>query len=309
MRAFTAIISTAVVVLGLTSCSQVGVNQDCTPEYQAGNASDSVKVVGMFGSPQQAEFPTPIVTKKTERTVLKQGEGRPLNEGDVAIFQYLVVDGTTGTVLSKGDATTPGAMLTVGDSDPTAVSLSLKCATAGTRLAIATTPKGAGQDPDKTSDTFVFIVDVLRTMEGKADGWPQVPQAGMPSVVTAPNGAPGIVIPKEAPPSTLTANVLIGGSGKTVIAGDHIVVKYTAVLWSDGSVFDSPWGANTAKVLTLAKTQGVPDGLIKGLEGQRIGSQVLIVIPPSLAFGQDGIEGVPSNSTVVYVVDILGAIS
>jgi peptidylprolyl isomerase len=128
----------------------------------------------------------------------------------------------------------------------------------------------------------------------------------MPAVVTAPSGAPGITIPKQDPPSKLAVNVLQAGHGETLEADDHVVVKYTAVLWSDSSVFDSTWTGGQAKIVTLTKSDTVTEGLVKGLVGQKIGSQVLIVVPPSQGFGDAGSNGVPPGSTLVYVVDLLG---
>ncbi len=306
MRAISALVTTAVVVAGLTACTQVGSAGGCQPEYKSGDASAYISVQGRFGAPQNATFPTPIVTKKTERTVLKQGDGAVLQTGDVAIFRYMVVNGTTGEVAYKSDATGAGSIITVGDSGTPSVTLGLRCATVGSRIAIATTPEGAGQTGGSSTDTFVFVIDILKSMHGKAEGWIQSPQPGMPAVVTAPDGAPGITIPNQDPPAGLAVNVLIGGTGKKVESDEYIVVKYTAVLWSDGSVFDSNWSTNNASIIQLKKSAKVPEGLVKALVGQRIGSQVLAVIPSDLAFGKDGKEGVPSNSTVVYVVDILG---
>jgi peptidylprolyl isomerase len=113
-------------------------------------------------------------------------------------------------------------------------------------------------------------------------------------------------VPKQNPPSTLKINVLQEANGKTVKEGDHVVVKYTGILWSDSSVFDSTWTKGQAKIITMTRSDTVPAGFVKGIVGQRVGSQVLIVAPPSEGFGSNGSAGVPSDSTLVYVVDILG---
>ncbi|MCB1280637.1 MAG: FKBP-type peptidyl-prolyl cis-trans isomerase, partial [Salinibacterium sp.] len=89
-------------------------------------------------------------------------------------------------------------------------------------------------------------------------------------------------------------------------AGDKVVVKYTALLWSDSSVFDSTWTKGQAKIVTLTPSDTVTKGFVKGLVGQAVGSQVLIVAPPSDGYGSAGSAGVPAGSTLIYVVDILG---
>ena len=51
----------------------------------------------------------------------------------------------------------------------------------------------------------------------------------------------------------------------------------------------------------------VIEGWQKGLVGQTIGSQVLLVIPPDQAYGDKEQGPIPANSTLVFVIDILAA--
>ena len=48
-------------------------------------------------------------------------------------------------------------------------------------------------------------------------------------------------------------------------------------------------------------------GWQQGLAGQKVGSQVLLVIPPSLGYGNQEQNKIPANSTLFFVVDILDA--
>ena len=48
-------------------------------------------------------------------------------------------------------------------------------------------------------------------------------------------------------------------------------------------------------------------GWKQGLAGHTVGSQVLLVVPPSLGYGNKDQEKIPANSTLVFVVDILAA--
>ena len=178
----------------------------------------------------------------------------------------------------------------------------------GSRVAIAASAGASGQDAAKVTDSFVFVIDIVDAFPGKAYGVPQSPQAGMPSVVTAPDGAPGVTVPKQDPPSTLTVNVLQQADGQKLKAGEHAVLKYTALLWSDSSVFESTWTKGQAEIITLTASQMATKGLVDGLEGQHVGSQVLIVVPPEDGFGDTGSMGVPPGSTLIYVVDILGLV-
>ena len=50
---------------------------------------------------------------------------------------------------------------------------------------------------------------------------------------------------------------------------------------------------------------GVIEGWLEGLKGQKVGSEVLLVVPPSLGDGDQAQGEIPANSTLVFVVDIL----
>ncbi|GAA3744776.1 FKBP-type peptidyl-prolyl cis-trans isomerase [Leifsonia bigeumensis] len=306
MRTLPVLLLAAGIIASLTSCAQGPFGSGCDSPVSSGDASEVVTATGEFGSTPTIDFPTPVVTKKTERSTLIAGDGEELHDGDVAVFKYTLLNGSTGAVLSQSDYSGLGTIVTLGDSATSSVTVGLRCTTVGSRVAIATTAEGAGQANSGSTDSFVFVVDVLDAFPGKANGTAQIPQAGMPAVVTAPNGAPGITIPKQDPPSKLAVNVLQAGHGEQLEAGDHIVVKYTAVLWSDSSVFDSTWTDGQAKIITLTKSDTVTEGLVTGLVGQKIGSQVLVVVPPAQGYGDAGSNNVPSGSTLVYVVDLLG---
>lgn len=306
MRTLPVLLLAAGLIASLTSCAQVPFARGCDSPVSAGDASAVVTANGTFGAKPTVDFPTPVVTKKTERSTLIAGDGDELREGDIAVFKYTLLNGSNGEVLSQSDYAGLGTIVTLGDSATPSVTIGLECSTVGSRVAIATTAAGAGQGSSGSTDSFVFVVDVLDAFQGKAGGAAQVPQAGMPAVVTAPNGAPGITVPKKDAPSSLVVNVLQAGDGEKVGAGDPVIVKYTAVLWSDSSVFDSTWTEGQATIVALTSSDTVTEGFVTGLVGQRVGSQVLIVVPPAQGFGDAGSNGVPPGSTLVYVVDLLG---
>ncbi|MBX3091559.1 MAG: FKBP-type peptidyl-prolyl cis-trans isomerase [Cryobacterium sp.] len=306
MRTLPVLLLAAGIVASLTSCATAPFTESCHSSVHAGDASNVVTATGAFGTQPTVNFPTPIVAKKIERTQLLPGDGPTVSDGDVVVIKYVALNGVSGEIAGQGDYSGPGQAVTLGKSTLTAVSKGLECATVGSRVAITSSATAAGQNPTTAASSFVFVIDILKAFPGKAWGTPQIPQAGMPSVVTAPNGTPGITVPKEDPPTTLKVNALQVAPGKKVKAGDTVIVKYTGVLWSDSSVFDSTWTDGQAKYIPLKVSDTVTKGFVKGLVGQTIGSQVLIVAPPSFGFGSAGSNNVPSGSTLIYVVDILG---
>jgi FKBP-type peptidyl-prolyl cis-trans isomerase len=162
-----------------------------------------------------------------------------------------------------------------------------------------------------TDDTVAIVVDVQSVYLGKANGTDQVLNSGFPSVVLAPDGRPGFTFADPKPPTDLKIETLKAGSGAKVAKDDKVVLHYTGVLWDTGEVFDSTWDRNAPAVLIASSlddsASGLVPGFAKALIGQRVGSQVIAVIPPGEGYptGQ-GPATVPDGSTMVFVFDILG---
>jgi peptidylprolyl isomerase len=83
------------------------------------------------------------------------------------------------------------------------------------------------------------------------------------------------------------------------------MVHYAGYTWADGAKFDSSWDKKTPATFTL--TDGsVITGFLDSLVGQKVGSQIVTVIPPSLGYKDQPQGTIPANSTLVFVIDILG---
>jgi FKBP-type peptidyl-prolyl cis-trans isomerase len=108
------------------------------------------------------------------------------------------------------------------------------------------------------------------------------------------------------PQSTLQVKVLSTGTGPAVNKGDFLVVDYLGQLWRDNKVFDSSYDRGPVGV-RIGAGQVIP-GWDEGLVGKRIGSRVLLVVPPDKAYGSGGQAqaGIRGDDTLVFVVDVLG---
>lgn len=80
------------------------------------------------------------------------------------------------------------------------------------------------------------------------------------------------------------------GDGPTVASGDFVIVQYRGVTWADGKEFDSSWKRGAPAQF---QTTGVVTGFKKALEGQKVGSQVLVVIPPAEGYGDKASGSIP----------------
>ena len=137
---------------------------------------------------------------------------------------------------------------------------------------------------------------------GPPDPRPDGPNLGAPD--PRPAGSKAGVRRVEMP-TGLVVQPLIVGDGPAVVEGQSITVQYSGWLW-DGTLFDSSWEAGYSASFVLAQ-ESLIDGWVQGLAGQPVGSQVLLILPPELAYGDVAQGTIPAGSTLVFVVDILAA--
>jgi FKBP-type peptidyl-prolyl cis-trans isomerase len=312
VRKSIALILSAGLLATLSACASSGsglADGNCTPLAQPGSASETITATGDPGE-ATLDFATPLVAKKTERSVLTAGSGPAAQVGDVIWGKAVLASGT-----DTASAQQTPFMITLDEKvTPPGFTDALACAREGDRIAAVIPASEATADATQapagdSADAYVF--DITSVYPGAATGVSEPAEAGFPSVVTAPNGRPGVTIPSGAIPTDLRSTTLKKGSGDKVAEGDVLVVQSLGIVWNDKSVFSSTWADGMATQILAtdisADQNGVVPGLVKALVGQTIGSQVLVVVPPADGFGDTGSSGVPPASTLVYVVDILGA--
>jgi peptidylprolyl isomerase len=104
-----------------------------------------------------------------------------------------------------------------------------------------------------------------------------------------------------------TTKVVKDGDGAPVKGNEIVSLKYVLLNGKDGSQIDTNFGkANLG--LSLDSAELLP-GLKKGLKDQKVGSRVLIAMPPKDAFGEQGNEQlkVGAADTVVFMMDVVSA--
>ncbi|MEU6735353.1 FKBP-type peptidyl-prolyl cis-trans isomerase [Streptomyces physcomitrii] len=184
----------------------------------------------------------------------------------------------------------------------------------GSRVELAIPPElGYGKQGNpkagiKGDSTLVFVVDVVDTFNAKSSAkGKKVAQDNIdvPKVSTNTDGkAPTIEVPKAKAPTKLIDQYVIEGDGEELKATDTVLVQYKGVLWDNGKEFDSSY---SRKQLTQFGLNQVVKGWAQGLTGKKVGSRVLVVVPPKLGYGDKPPQGSPikKDSTMVFCVDIL----
>ncbi len=108
-------------------------------------------------------------------------------------------------------------------------------------------------------------------------------------------------------PSGLIFEELEVGNGTLAEKGKTVTVHYTGALWRDGSVFDSSWTRGTPFETAIGAGQ-VIKGWDTGIVGQKVGSRVLLIVPPDQGYGAAGSPPkISGTDTLIFVVDILAA--
>lgn len=316
MRSSFALIATAgLVAVALTGCTAPAP----APEATEGNSSSLVEAGGKFGETPKVDFPTPLMPSETECTELIEGEGPLLTEGQTAFTSIAMFNGATGELIQSSgfDDEDPIGIVASPKAAFPGLTKGLTCARAGSRIAVVSPQKDVfGEDPSAAQlginpdDSIVFVLDVERILPSRADGAVRLSRDGFPAVVLAPDGRPGITVPKNDPPEQTEVEVLKEGSGEVVESGDTVLVQYTGVLWSDNSVFDSTWEKGAPTSFTVADGEGsnVIPGFSKAIIGQTVGSQVGVIVTPEDGYGDQASAKIPAGSTLFFVVDILGVL-
>jgi peptidylprolyl isomerase len=121
---------------------------------------------------------------------------------------------------------------------------------------------------------------------------------------------PTVTIPKTPPKGDLGITTLHGGSGAKVADGDLVVARDVGYRWSGTTNQMVANTFNTTQPVAFPWT-GLLGGLKKALVGQKVGSRVLAVIPPSLGYGTSGYAAmqVAPTDSLVFVLDVLARFS
>jgi len=111
-----------------------------------------------------------------------------------------------------------------------------------------------------------------------------------------------ILSEKEEP--KLEAIILEQGEGVEAKEGDKLSVYYVGEL-EDGTQFDAKEEGEPL-VFTLGARQVIA-GWDQGLIGMKVGEKRKLIIPPELAYGEQGKPGaIPSNAVLIFRVELLG---
>ncbi|WP_430867628.1 FKBP-type peptidyl-prolyl cis-trans isomerase [Demequina aurantiaca] len=316
----------AVAALSLTACSSSDDSTDssltASPSASA-SATATATGVTQYGSEDDVavlktitwgeadgipnlEFEAPLTVTDSTTYVSAAGDGDEIAVGDNVELEIVAIAGVDGSNLGSTYETGTSETYTMTDGaiDPALYAV-LVGNNVGQTLIYATPDTSAtvAEGEDIPAVFYAVTVTGSATIPDRATGDAVEPAEGLPQVTLDDDGAPSVDFTGTEMPTELVSQTLIEGDGAEVTADQTVTVNYTGWVW-DGEQFDSSWDAGTP--LTMPLTQLV-EGWQQGLVGQKVGSQVLLVIPPELGYGDQEAGSIPAGSTLVFVVDILAA--
>ncbi|MFE3830339.1 FKBP-type peptidyl-prolyl cis-trans isomerase [Streptomyces sp. NPDC059092] len=312
MRRLAGLIVVPLLLLSTAACGGDGGSDSTSSKNGLPAISEGAK----FGQKPTLDKGEGDPPKKLTVDVLKEGDGAKVEKGDAVQVNYLGQAWNSAKPFDNSfDRKQPfdltlGAGMVIKGWDQ-----GLEGQKVGSRVELGIPPElgyGAqGQGDIKPNSTLVFVVDILKATKvptsAKGAVVPQDDKA-LPQVGTNDDGKePKVTIPKGTdPPKKLVSDYVLESKGDVVKASDTVVLNYSAYLWKDAKQFDSTY--KTGRTTTFPLPQLTLKGLKTGIVDKKVGSRVLIVIPPDQAFGDQEQQGIPKNSTLVFAVDILAKV-
>lgn len=261
----------------------------------------------------------PFGTKDATTRVVSSGKGATIGDKDLVTMSHTVVNGTTGKTIFSSFGQTPATLNLGSTGNIPALANAIKGKKVGDTLLISVPGSQAfgGKDPDPSTgltknDDVIFYVSLTAALPSVTDcktpaSDPALPKVTMPK---ESGGQASMTFPKNTKaPTKLTCAVLKEGTGATVKAGQNVSFTYTGQIWN-GSVFDSSKKSGGGKPASfpIGTGQLIPawDMLIPG---QKVGTRMLIVVPPAYGYGSSGNAqaGIKGTDTLAFVVDIASA--
>ena len=109
---------------------------------------------------------------------------------------------------------------------------------------------------------------------------------------------------KEVMNGELIIEDLKVGEGSEVVKYNIVTVNYTGWL-TDGTKFDSSLNPGRSPFRFTVGGGQVIKGWDEGLIGMKVGGKRKLTIPPSMGYGNQDMGVIPSNSTLIFEIDLL----
>lgn len=303
----------ALLLPALVACGgekSVGLGEEMEPGF------DAVEITGDFGAAPTVKWNAQMSADETETKTLVEGDGPAIAEGSQAFAYLWLGNGYTKKEAFNGFESGQPEMLTADDKSLSPVFADLLTgAKAGSRVAAVANGSevfGEAGNPSigvANQDAVLIVMDVVSPILGKVEGAAKPAPAWAPTIVETDGTITGLDFSKTPRPGKqLQKAVLVEGTGAEVKPDASVLVRYLGQIYKGAKPFDQNFD-KAANELQPFSLDGVVKGWKQGLAGQKVGSRVVLSIPPALGYGAEGNAdaGIKGTDTLFFVVDILGA--
>lgn len=327
LRRPTAALAAALLIPALAACGSSSDSGSATESKASASASDGassdglpeVTFEGEVGKSLKATWKSEVeAPAKTTVTTLVKGTGDEVADGDtVSAYLYLGNGSTQKDAFSDYDNGAPESLPNDGQLGDVFAQL-FDGATYGSRVVAVTTPSelfgasGAQGNPQLDigpDDALVVVADLVEkaavaptpTDDKAHDASPDT----QPSVVVDGDKVTGLDWTGIDEPDLATPVqrvVLTEGTGPEVKASDTVTVNYLGETYQADKPFDESYSGTPL----TSPLSGLIQGWSIGLTGVKVGSRVLLQIPPGYGYGAEGSgSSIPGNATLWFVIDVV----
>ncbi|WP_459975619.1 FKBP-type peptidyl-prolyl cis-trans isomerase [Nocardioides pyridinolyticus] len=307
LRRLPALLLPLVLATTLVACG----DDEGSDSGSSGDTLHGITVSGDLGEKPEVDWGGELETDETETSVVIEGDGEELAEGDQVQAYLWIGNGTTEKEAYSGyDAGQPETVVASKDLSPVFRDAILG-QTIGSRVAVTTTAEeafGASGNTDLkigNKDSVLIIVDLVEAYEAPKPK--EVPQSQMPKIIEKGADVTGLDfsgVEEPAEDGDLLRSVVKEGDGAVVKETDTVTADYLGMVYDAKKPFDESYSEKPVPF----SLQSVVKGWTYGLAGLKVGSRVILQIPPALGYGADDSNpSIPPNSTLYFVVDIRNA--
>lgn len=280
------------------------------------DALHGITITGDVGKEPEVEWDGELKVDKTATEVVTEGDGEKVAEGDQVSAHIWIGNGTTQEkAYSTYDQKQPESVQASNDLSPVFKDAIID-RTIGSRIAVTATAAdafgeaGNAQMGIGNKDTVLLIVDLMdkQVVLDGPEGKEQPAPSWAPGLITEGDKVTGLDFSKAPEPDRkLQSATLIQGEGDVVKKGQTITVNYLGQVYGGKKPFDESYSSAPAS-FAIGVGQ-VVSGWDKTLVGAKVGSRMIIALPPAWGYGKDGNPdaGIKGTDTLYFVVDILAA--
>jgi peptidylprolyl isomerase len=307
LRRLPALLLPLVLASTLAACG----DDSSTDDSSSSDGLHGIEIAGDVGTEPKVTWDGELKVDDVDTTVVTEGDGDEIEDGDKVQANLWIGNGfTQKKAYSTYDDGGQPETVTASDGLSPVFKDAVVGQTIGSRVAVTAPASEAFGDSGNPTlhignkDTVLIIVDLVEmyTPPKPTDA----PRAQMPKVAQE-KGEPtaldftGVAKPEDD--GDLQRTVLVEGDGETVTPDSTIKADYLGMVYGAKKPFDESYSKEPAE-FSLAQ---VVQGWTYGLSGLKVGSRVLLAIPPELGYGAQEQPGIPANSTLYFVVDIRSA--